>query len=60
MGMNAIGVGFKAMLFSNHIDSITACGVIIDAFWYKRKVITVAVRTLSVLLFRLLKKQWLV
>lgn len=41
MGMNAIGVGFKAMLFSNHIDSITACGVLIDAHWYKRKVITI-------------------
>lgn len=41
MGVNALGVGFKAMLFSNHIDSISACGLITDAVWYDRKVITV-------------------
>ena len=41
MGMNEIGVGFKAMLFSSHIDSIAAGGLIIDAVWNDRKVITV-------------------
>ena len=41
MGMNEIGVGFKAMLFSSHIDSIAAGGLIIDEIWNDRKVITV-------------------
>ena len=41
MGMNLLGVGFKAMLFSNHIDSISACGLITDAIWNDRKVITI-------------------
>lgn len=41
MGVNALGVGFKAMLFSNHIDSISACGLITDSIWNDRKVITV-------------------
>jgi predicted aconitase with swiveling domain len=41
MGMNSLGVGFKAMLFSSHIDSIAAGGLIIDAVWNDRKVITV-------------------
>ena len=41
MGMNQLGVGFKAMLFSSHIDSIAAGGLIMDAVWNDRKVITV-------------------
>jgi predicted aconitase with swiveling domain len=41
MGMNEIGVGFKAMLFSSHIDSIAAGGLIIDAVWNERRVITI-------------------
>ena len=41
MGMNEIGVGFKAMLFSSHIDSIAAGGLIIDAVWNDRNVITI-------------------
>ncbi len=41
MGMNDLGVGFKAMLFSSHIDSIAAGGLIIDDVWYKRRVITI-------------------
>lgn len=41
MGMNLLEVGFKAMLFSSHIDSIAACGLIIDDVWNERKVITV-------------------
>jgi predicted aconitase with swiveling domain len=41
MGMNLIGVGFKAMLFSSHVDSIAAGGLIMDAVWNDRKVITV-------------------
>ena len=41
MGMNLLGVGFKAMLFSSHIDSIAAGGLIIDDVWNDRRVITV-------------------
>ena len=41
MGMNSLGVGFKAMLFSSHIDSIAAGGLFIDAVWIDRKVITI-------------------
>jgi predicted aconitase with swiveling domain len=41
MGMNLLGVGFKAMLFSDHIDSIAAGGLIMDSVWNDRTVITV-------------------
>ena len=41
MGMNLLGVGFKAMLFSSHVDSIAAGGLIMDEIWNERKVITV-------------------
>ena len=41
MGMNLLGVGFKAMLFSSHVDSIAAGGLIMDDIWNDRKVITV-------------------
>ena len=41
MGMNELGVGFKAMLFSSHIDSIAAGGLIIDDVWNERRVITI-------------------
>ena len=41
MGVNDLGVGFQAMLFSSHIDSIAAGGLIMDAVWNDRKVITV-------------------
>ncbi len=41
MGMNDLGVGFKAMLFSSHIDSIAAGGLIMDDIWNGRRIITV-------------------
>ncbi len=41
MGMNLLGVGFKAMLFSSHIDTIAANGLIMDDIWNGRRVITV-------------------
>ena len=41
MGMNQLGVGFKAMLFSSHVDSIAAGGLIMDDIWNDRKVITI-------------------
>ena len=39
--MNSLGVGFKAMLFSKHIDSISAGGLIMDSIWNDRTVITI-------------------
>jgi predicted aconitase with swiveling domain len=41
MGMNQLGVGFQAMLFSSHVDSIAAGGLIIDSIWNENKVITI-------------------
>jgi predicted aconitase with swiveling domain len=41
MGMNELGVGAKAFLFSSHIDSIAACGLLIDDIWNEKRVITV-------------------
>ena len=41
MGVSELGVGLKAFLFSAHIDSIAAGGLIIDDIWNERKVITV-------------------
>jgi predicted aconitase with swiveling domain len=41
MGVSELGVGLKAFLFSNHIDSIAAGGLIIDDIWYGRRVITI-------------------
>ena len=41
MGVSELGVGLKAFLFSNHIDSIAAGGLIIDDVWYDRRVITI-------------------
>ncbi|MGD8964863.1 MAG: DUF126 domain-containing protein, partial [Gammaproteobacteria bacterium] len=41
MGMNLLGVGFKAMLFSSHVDSIAAGGLIMDDIWNGRTVITI-------------------
>jgi predicted aconitase with swiveling domain len=41
MGMNLLGVGFQAMLFSSHVDSIAAGGLIMDAIWNDKKVITI-------------------
>ena len=41
MGMNDLGVGFKAMLFSSHIDSIAAAGLIMDDIWNGRRIFTI-------------------
>ena len=41
MGMNDLKVGFTAMLFSSHIDSIAAAGLFMDDIWNNRRIITV-------------------
>ncbi len=41
MGVSELGVAFKAFLFSSHIDSIAAGGLIMDDIWNERRVITI-------------------
>ncbi len=41
MGMNDLKVGFKAMLFSSHIDSIAAAGLFMDDIWNDRRIFTI-------------------
>ena len=41
MGMNEIGVGMKAYLFSSHIDSVSACGLLIDDIWNDIRIVTI-------------------
>ena len=41
MGVNDLGVGPKAMLFSQHIDSVSAAGLFMDDIWNDRRVITI-------------------
>lgn len=41
MGVGDLGVGPKAMLFSSHIDSVSAAGLFMDDIWNDRRVITI-------------------
>ena len=41
MMLNELGVQPQAWLFSSHIDSISAGGLIIDDVWNKKRVITI-------------------
>jgi predicted aconitase with swiveling domain len=41
MGMNQLGVGFQAMLFSSHVDSIASAGLIIDSVWNGNNVVSI-------------------
>jgi predicted aconitase with swiveling domain len=41
MGVVEQGVGPKALLFSNHIDSVSAAGVFIEDIWREKRVITI-------------------
>ncbi len=41
MMLSQLGVPMKAFLFSSHIDSISAGGLIMDDVWNKKRVITV-------------------
>jgi predicted aconitase with swiveling domain len=41
MGMNDLKVGFTAMLFSSHIDSIAAGGLYMDDIWNGRRIFTI-------------------
>jgi len=41
MGMDELGVGPKALLFSWHIDSVAAAGLFMNDIWYNRRIITI-------------------
>jgi predicted aconitase with swiveling domain len=41
MGVTDMGIGPKAMLFSDHIDSISASGLIMEDIWSDKRVITI-------------------
>ena len=41
MGVGSLGVGPKALLFSEHVDSVSLAGVLMDSVWNGRNVITI-------------------
>jgi predicted aconitase with swiveling domain len=41
MGVAELGVGPKAMLFSDHIDSISASGIVMEDVWNDKRIITI-------------------
>ena len=41
MGVGSLGVGPKAMLFSEHVDSVSIAGLLMDDVWNDRRVICV-------------------
>ena len=41
MGVKDLGVGPAAMLFSDHIDSISASGLLMEDIWSGKRVITI-------------------
>ena len=41
MGVGALGCGLKAMLFSQHVDSVSISGLLMDDIWYGHRVITI-------------------
>jgi predicted aconitase with swiveling domain len=41
MGVGGLGVGLKAMLFSQHVDSVSISGLLMDDIWYGHRVITI-------------------
>ena len=41
MGVGSLGLGPKAMLYAEHVDSVSVAGLIIDNVWNDRQVITI-------------------
>ncbi|MDH3900895.1 MAG: DUF126 domain-containing protein [Gammaproteobacteria bacterium] len=41
MGVAELGVGPKAMLFSDHIDSLSASGLVMENIWNDKLIITI-------------------
>jgi predicted aconitase with swiveling domain len=41
MGVGSMGLGPKAMLYAEHVDSVSVAGLIIDHIWNENTVITI-------------------
>jgi predicted aconitase with swiveling domain len=41
MGVGSLGVGPKAMLFSQHVDSVSISGLLMDDIWNGKRVIAI-------------------
>ena len=41
MGVGSMGLGPKAMLYAEHVDSVSVAGLIIDNIWNENTVITI-------------------
>ena len=41
MGMQSLGMGPQALLFSQHIDTVSYAGLLMDDIWYGKRVITI-------------------
>jgi len=41
MGVASLGLGPKALLFSQHVDSVSLAGVLMDDVWNDRRIITI-------------------
>ena len=41
MGVGSLGLGPKAMLFSQHVDSVSIAGLLMDDIWNSRRVIAI-------------------
>ena len=41
MGVGSLGLGPKAILFSQHVDSVSLAGLLMDDIWNDRRVITI-------------------
>ena len=41
MGVNYLGQGPKAMLYAEHIDSVSSAGLLMDDVWNDRRVVTI-------------------
>ena len=41
MGVGSLGLGPKALLFSEHVDSVSLAGVLMDKVWNGRLVVTI-------------------
>ena len=41
MGVGSLGLGPKAMLFSQHVDSVSLAGLLMDDVWNGRRVVTI-------------------
>ena len=41
MGVGSLGLGPKAMLYSQHVDSVSLAGLLMDDIWNGSRVVTI-------------------